>query len=163
MESSDQKVQSLLIECRRGADGLSRVLCMFFPGIAVIIAVMLARDFIESHVAYSVWALCSTALVGLGTLRSKSRNLPTMLGTSIAIFAAIYVFFEVVSAHPDQWIFLGWAFGMLGLMIWSFSVQFGIEFLESVAVVYGHPWRVVGMAYMIIMFSAPFALVLIFS
>ena len=83
MDVPNPNAQSLLVECGRGAEGLSRILCMFFPGVALIIAVMLIRDFIEPAIANSAWALCSTGLIGLGILRSKCKNTPTMLGTII--------------------------------------------------------------------------------
>ena len=161
MNVPNPNAQSLLVECGRGAEGLSRILCMFFPGVALIIAVMLIRDFIEPAIANSAWALCSTGLIGLGILRSKCKNTPTMLGTIIAVTAATYIFFQVASAHPDQWIFLGWAFGMFAIMLWAGLLHFGIEFSEHVVIMYGWPWRILGMIYVAVMLSVPFGLILL--
>ena len=163
MESPNSNAQPLLAECRRGADGLSRILCTFFPGVAIIVTVMLFRDFIEPAIAHSVWALCSAALIGLGILRSEHKNVPAVLGTLIAVLAAMYIFFQVASAHPDQWVFLGWAFGIFGLMIWAGLWHIGIEFSERVAVIYGWPWRIVGMTCMTIVLCTPFGLILLLA
>ena len=163
MENLDPNAQSLLAECRRGADWLSRILCMFFPGVAAIIVAMLHRDFIDSATAHSAWGLCAIALIGLGILQSKHRNLPTVLGTMIAVLAATYIFFHVASAHPEQWIFLGWAFGMFGMMIWTFLVLFGIDLSERAAALYGWPWRIVGMIWVMAVFCAPFGLVVLLA
>ena len=163
MESPNSNAQDLLAEYRRGIDAFSRILCMFFPGVAFIIAVMLFRDFIDPAVAYSVWALCSTALIGVGILRSNHKNLPTVLGTIIAVLAATYVFFQVASAHPDQWVFVGWAFGMFSMMIWAGLLHLGIAFFERAAAIYGWHWKIVGMVYMTIVLSIPFGLILLWA
>lgn len=165
MESPSSNAQSLLAECRRNAERLSPVPCMFFSGVATIIAVMLSRDFIDPAVAYSAWAVCSTALIGIGVLRSKQRNSPTVLGTIIALLAAMYIFFQVASAHPDQWIFLGWAFGIFSTMIWASLVHLGIAFSDRVDADanYGWPWKIAGMIYVIIVFCTPFGLILLLA
>ena len=154
MESPNSNAQALLVEWRRAADGLSRILCVFFPGVAAIIAIMLLRGFIEPTIAYSAWAFCSTALIGLGVLRSEHRNWPAILGTIIAVPAATYIFLQIVSAHPDQWVFLIWAFNIFGMAVWAGLAHLGIAFSERATAIYGWPWRVVEMIYMIMMFGA---------
>ena len=163
MENINSNAQPLWVECRRGADWFSRVLCMFIPGLAAIIGVMLIRDFIEPAIAHSAWALCSVILIGLGILRSDHKNAPALLGTLIAVVAATYFFFQVAATHPDQWIFLGWAFAIFAIPTWMALIHFGVELSERAAVIYGWPWRIAGMIYMMTMFGIPLAFVVLLA
>ena len=163
MESPNSNAQNLLAEYRRSINVFSHILCMFFPGVAFIVATMLFRGWIDPTVAYSVWALCSTALMGVGILRSKHKNLPAVLGTIIAIFGATYAFSHVTSSYPDQWLFVGWAFGMLSTMIWASLIQLGVALFERATDIYGWYWNIIGMLYMIVMFSIPFGLILLWA
>ena len=136
---------------------------MSIAGGAVLTAIMMFRGFIEPAVANSTYALCSIALIGLGLLLSKVKNLPALLGTVIAVFASAYAFSQVVSAHPDQWIFLGYAFGLFAMGMWSSLLLFGNDFLEFAIANSGWVWRVAALIYTSAVFSIPFGLILLYA
>ena len=163
MGNTNSNARPLWVECRRGADWFSRILCMFIPGLAATIALMLIRDFIEPGIAHSAWVFCSVILIGLGILRSDHKNAPALLGTLIAVVAATYFFLRVAAAHPDQWIFLGWAFAIFAIPTWMALMRFGVDLSERAAVIYGWPWRIVGVIYMMTMLGIPLAFVVLLA
>lgn len=161
MRSPSPTIQFLQAECRRTVNTLCFTLSMSIAGGAGVTAIMMFRGFLEPAVANSLYALCSIALIGLGLLYGKSRNPPTLLGTAIAILAAAYIFFQAIYAHPDQWVFLVFAFGILVIGNWAILVLFGNDFLEFAIANSGWFWRVVALIYTVIVFSIPFGLILL--
>ena len=161
MGNSNSTTQFLRTECRRTVEALYYTQLLFAIGGVVMTAFFMFHGVLEPVVANSTYALCSTALIGLGLLRSRPRNLPVSVGTAIAVLAAAYALSQALSTHPDQRVPLMIAFGALVVGGWTILMSFGGDFLNFTAANSGWLWRAAAFAYTLIVFSIPFTLVIL--
>lgn len=163
MEHPDPTIRFLQTKSRRAADTFCDMALLFTVGGVVMTAFFMFHGVLEPVVAGSVYALCSTALIGLGLLRSQSRNLPALLGTTIAILAAAYTLSQVLSAYPNQQVPLILAFASLAIGAWTTLMSFGQDFWHFTMFNSSWRWHVAAAAYTFVVFSIPFVPVLVWA
>ena len=72
------------------------------------------------EVAYPMLGLCSTGLLGMGLLLTGTRNVPTLLGAAVAVFAAGFAVVQAAANRPAvEWIIPAYALVFVGLAVWS--------------------------------------------
>ena len=147
MKHSDPTIQFLVAECRRAVGTLYHIQLASIAMGVVMTAFFMFHGVLEPVVAGSVYALCSTALIGLGLLRSQSRNWPALLGTAIAILAAAYTLSQGLSTYPNQQVPLILAFASLAIGGWTTLTSFGQAFWHFTAANSSWRWHVAAVAY----------------
>ena len=125
MTDSNPTVAFLRDRCHHAGAVLYQVLPFCIAWIAITTAIMMFRGFLDATVTSATYALCSVLAIGLGLLYGKQANVLIWLGTIIAGFAASYAFYQVVAAHPDQWVLLGFSFGFPLMSLWALVASYG--------------------------------------
>ena len=68
-----------------------------FVALTVLVSVIDGKT--TPLVAFPIWALVSSGLVGLGLLRKNDLNIPALIGTGVAIVAATFWLKEVIAGE----------------------------------------------------------------
>ena len=142
---------------------------LFTVGFALIAmwtvtALILFKGEISQSIFYVISSFCATGFLGLGLLWSKSRNIPTILGTIIALFAAGFALFQVIQNYPtEEWIKPIWTLSMSAIGLWGSLVLATTRFVDTAAKEKSWIWWVVGWILFFAVFAIPFVLMIIFA
>lgn len=129
--------------------------------IAVGTAVCMVRGIILSDIAYPVFGLCSTALIGIGVIRAGKWNFPTLAGTLAAILTAGIILAQAIAGLPmEQWIIPAYLSYFALISIWSVVMIGSLPIMDALQREQSWGWYWLGTAGVIAWLMAPFAVLM---